>query len=636
MKKTTYTCSMHPEVRKEKPGMCPECGMQLLPSSKEVMEAGATGREKDYDKHAGHNTRTFLMKFWISFFLTVPVVLYSELPRRFLGWTAPAFPGSEYLSPVLGTIVFFYGGWVFIRGAYREIRAGLPGMMTLIGIAISTAYAFSIFQIVFGREQTLFWELTTLITVMLLGHWIEMKSVQGAQSALRVLSKLLPDTAELVLKNEKIKVIPLSELKVDNVFLVRPGGRIPADGVVVEGESEANESMITGESVPVKKSKSDEIIAGTINGDGSLKVRVTKIGEDTFLSGVMRLVEEAQASKSRIQVLSDRAAYYLTMVAIIGGLASFWYWLLAGAGAAFALERFVAVLVIACPHALGLAIPLVASISTMKAAEKGFLVRQRLALEAARNIDIVLFDKTGTLTKGEYGVDTVIPNPEFPIFQLPLSQFESSNSDLPSAAYQILQYAASVDSRSEHFTSKAIVQEAEKLGLELFKVESFERLPGKGVRGVVKSITVLVGGEKLLKEYKLKIGSELKSKIKAFSDQGKTINFVIIGDQLAGALILGDVLREESKEAITALKVMGVRTAMITGDSEEVAAWVADESGIDEYFSRVLPEEKAKKVVDLQKKGLKVAMVGDGINDAPALTQADLGVAIGAGTNVAV
>lgn len=628
MEKTIYTCPMHPEIKRDTPGRCPECGMAL------IVDKG----NREESKHAGHTTKMFLVKFWVSFLLTIPVVLYSELPEKFLGWTAPAFPGSAYLPIVFSTVVFFYGGWVFIRGAYNELRAGLPGMMTLIGIAISSAYIYSLFQtFIFGLEaKTLFWELTTLITVMLLGHWMEMKSVQSAQGALRALSKLLPDTAELVLKNKKTKVILLGELKVDNVFLVRPGSRIPADGKVIEGKSDVNESMITGESMPVEKSKGDEVIAGTINGDGSLKVRVTKIGKDTFLSGVMKLVEEAQASKSRIQVLSDRAAYYLTIIAIVGGLSSFWYWLLAGAGVAFALERFVAVLVIACPHALGLAIPLVAAISTTKAAEKGFLVKQRLALEAARNIDVVLFDKTGTLTKGEFGVDRIIPNPEFPLFKLSLFQFDNPRTDLPGAAYQILQYAASVDSQSEHFASKAIVREAEKLGLQLFEVEDFERLPGKGVRGVVRSITVSVGGEGILKEHRVKLSERLKSEVNSFSSMGKTINFVVIGDQLAGIIILSDLLRDESREAVEALKEIGVKTAMITGDSEEAAAWVAEELGIGEYFSRVLPEEKVKKVTELQKRGLKVAMVGDGINDAPALTQADLGVAIGAGTNVAI
>ncbi|MBI4992026.1 MAG: heavy metal translocating P-type ATPase [Candidatus Harrisonbacteria bacterium] len=633
---------MHPEIQRQKPGLCPECGMKLVPAERK--EGKSVDAESIADKHAGHSTQMFLRKFWISLALTIPVVLYSELPARFLGWQAPAFLGSDYIQLALSTIVFFYGGWIFTRGAWLEVKGRLPGMMTLIGIAIWAAYIYSVLQILLirlgtitGEPSTLFWELTSLITIMLLGHWIEMRSVQGAQRALKELSKLLPDTAEILMKNDKTKIVPISELRVDNVVLVRPGGKIPADGMIIDGSSDINEAMVTGESKPVAKKKNDEVIAGTINGDGSLKVRITKIGENTFLSGVMRLVEEAQASKSRIQILSDRAAFYLTIIAIVSGLSSFWYWIFVGAGAIFALERFVAVLVIACPHALGLAVPLVASISTTKSAQNGLLVRQRLALEAARKIDVVLFDKTGTLTRGEYGIDKIIPNPQFPIFKFALSQFTMPRrTDIPAAGYQLLQFAASVDNRSEHFASKAIVKEAERLGVELLPVENFERLPGKGVRGVVKSITVAVGGEKILKEFKAEIPEELKSQILDLARQGKTINYVIIGDQPAGVIVLADIIREESKEAVKELKNLGVRTAMLTGDSEEVAHWVANELQIDEYFARVLPEDKVDRVKRLQSRALKVAMVGDGINDAPALTQADLGIAIGAGTNVAI
>ena len=640
MKKELYICPMHPEIQRERPGMCPECDMALiagkkvLPASKQVKVPSE--KLMTSERHAGHVTADFLKKFWISLALTIPVILYSDLLEGVVSWRAPVFPGSEYLPLILSTVVFFYGGWVFMRGAWREISGDSPGMMTLIGIAIWSAYAYSVFQIILGREETLFWELTTLITVMLLGHWMEMKSVQSAQGALRELSKLLPDTAEIILHKEKTKIIPLGELKVDDLVLVRPGGKIPADGEVVSGSSEVNEAMITGESKPVSKKKGNRVIAGTINSDGILKILITQIGERTFLSGVMRLVEEAQSSKSKIQILSDKAAFYLTVIAIISGLGSFWYWIFAGAGAVFAIERFVAVLVIACPHALGLAIPLVASISTTLAARNGFLVRQRLALESARKIDIVLFDKTGTLTRGEYGVEKIISNPKFPLFKFSLSQFTTPKSQISSANYQILQFAASVDSKSEHIAGKAIVKEAENSELELLEVENFERLSGKGVRGVVKSIVVAVGGEAMLKEYKIKLSEELGSETSDLSRAGKTLNFVIIGGELAGIIVLSDIIREESREAIASLKRMKVRTAMITGDSADVAAWVAKELNIDEYFSRVLPGEKADKVKKLQSRGLRVAMVGDGINDAPALTQADLGIAIGAGTNVAI
>ncbi|MEK7590150.1 MAG: HAD-IC family P-type ATPase, partial [Patescibacteria group bacterium] len=385
-----YTCPMHPEVQRTKPGLCPDCGMNLVPIKKKF--------QVEYDKHAGHKADIFSKKFWVSLILTLFVVAYSDIVLEVFGWQAPSFPGSNFLPALLGSIVFFYGGWIFIIGAIRELKARLPGMMTLIALAISTAYLYSVFVTVVGRGNTLFWELTTLITVMLLGHLLEMKAVSGAQSALKELSKLLPDTAEVISGNEN-KIVPLSELKTGDVVFVRPGGKIPADGVVVDGRSNVDESMVTGESKPVIKQQGSEVIAGTINGEGSLKARVSKIGENTFLSGVMRLVEEAQASKSRLQVLSDKAAFYLTIIAIGAGAITFFSWIVSGEGVGFAMERLVAVLVIACPHALGLAIPLVASISTTMAAKNGLLVKRRLSLEAARSVDIILFDKTGTLTK---------------------------------------------------------------------------------------------------------------------------------------------------------------------------------------------------------------------------------------------
>ncbi len=594
-----YACPMHPEVRQELPGICPKCGMNLVPA-KPVLE-----------KHAGHSM--FAVKFWTSLVLTLPVLLYSELPQKFLGWQAPVFPGSEYLPLLLGSIVFFYGGWVFIAGAVRELRARLPGMMTLIAIAISAAYAYSVFATFFLIGHALFWEVTTLITVMLLGHWIEMKAVQGSQSALKELAKLLPDAAEVIRGNKTIAV-PLSGLRVGDLVLVRPGAKIPADGVVAEGKSDVNEAMVTGESRPVKKEKGNEVIAGTINGDGTLKVKVAKIGGKTFLAGVMRLVAEAQASKSRLQVLSDRAAYYLTIIAIVSGSITFLAWLFAQEGVAFAVERLVTVLVIACPHALGLAVPLVASISTTMAAQNGLLVKQRIALEAARNMDVVLFDKTGTLTKGEYGVTRIIANPA--------SKHKGS----------ILRLAASVDKPSEHFVAKAIVAEAVKKGVRLLPVREFRRVPGKGVRGMLGRLDVLVGGQSILGA--VKVPPEMEKQVA--QQAGKTIIYVIANKELAGAIALADLIREESRSAINELKALGVKVAMITGDSEDVAQWVSGELGIDEYFARVLPDQKADKVKVLQSRGLKVAMVGDGINDAPALAQSDVGIAIGAGTNVAI
>ncbi|MBI4122858.1 MAG: copper-translocating P-type ATPase [Parcubacteria group bacterium] len=599
---------MHPEIRQDAPGMCPECGMNLVPVKKKTDYGG-------HDKHAGHSTALFFRKFWVSLVLTVPVVLYADVAEKIFKWSAPDFPGSAYVPLALGSVVFFYGGWVFIAGAWRELQARLPGMMTLIGIAISAAYFWSVYA-VFASEEALFWELTTLITIMLLGHWLEMRAVLGAQGALKELSKLLPDTAEVV-RDNTTETVPLSELRENDTVLVKPGAKVPADGIITDGQSDVNESMITGESKPVSKKEGSPVIAGTINGDGVLKIRVANIGEKAFLAGVMRLVAEAQASKSRLQILSDRAALYLTVIAVVGGLTTLTAWLVAGADVGFAVARLVAVLVIACPHALGLAVPLVASISTTKAAQNGFLVKQRIALEAARTIDTVLFDKTGTLTKGEFGVVEVW----------------STNGNTKE---EILQLAASLDALSEHPIAKAVVTEAKKLNLARKEPKRFEALKGRGVRAIVDDNEVMVGGPALLEDMGVSMPAELLKYVQGAGKKGQTIVFALKNRNLLGAIALADIIREESRLAVKALKEMGVRTSMITGDSEDVAAWVSQELGIDEYFARVLPSQKSEKVRELQKRGLKVAMVGDGINDAPALTQADLGIAIGAGTNVAI
>jgi len=575
-----YTCPMHPEIRQDKPGMCPECGMSLIPAKKKKSDM-----DYSHDKHAGHSTAMFLRKFWVSLLLTIPVVLYADVLKTILKWSLPVFPGLEYMPLILGSVVFFYGGWVFLSGAVREIQGRMPGMMTLIGIAISAAYIWSIYAVLAGAE-TLFWELVTLITIMLLGHWIEMRAVSGAQGALKELSKLLPDTAE-VIRGGKTETIPLSLLREHDVVLVKPGTKIPADGTIIDGDSDLNESMMTGESKPVSKKEGNQVIAGTINGDGALQVRVANIGEKTFLAGVMRLVAEAQASKSRLQILSDRAAFYLTIIAVAGGIITLIAWLIAGAETGFAVARLVAVLVIACPHALGLAVPLVASISTTKAAHNGFLVKQRIALEAARTIDTVLFDKTGTLTEGKFVVT-----------------FSSSN--------ETLALAAAVDAHSEHPIAKAIVAEAERKNLPVKQAQNFRRIPGIGAEAVVENKKIFVG------------------------HRGGTDIVVEIKGETLGTIAVSDKIRPEAKESINALRHMSVKTIMITGDSEDVAREVAKELGIDEYFARVLPHQKSEKVKELQKRNMKVAMVGDGINDAPALTQADLGIAIGAGTNVAI
>jgi len=600
-----YVCPMHPEIVSDKPGLCPECGMQLLLSKMS---------EEDFDKHKGHSTNIFKARFWVSLILSVPIVAYSDVAQSLLDYSAPKFFGSEYLSLILASVIFFYGGLIFITSAYRELRAKLPGMMTLIALAISTAYIYSVAVVFFGGGRPIFWELATLITIMLLGHWMEMRAVTGAKSALRELSRLLPDTAE-VIKAGKTVEVPINELKIGDVMLIKPGGKIPADGVVESGESDVDESIVTGESKPVHKKAGAEAIAGTIVGDGSLKVKVTKIGEDTFLAGVMRLVAEAEASKSRLQMLSDRAAYYLTIIAVVVGGITLATWL-SLSDPAFAISRMVAVLVITCPHALGLAIPLVASISTTKAAENGFLIKQRLALEAARNIDVVLFDKTGTLTKGEFGV-TDIYAPEDgndPIF-----------------------LAAAVNAHSEHPLARALVKEIHRTENHILpEVSDFRRIPGKGVFGKIEGKEVYVGSDSLLEDLKIMPKEESIRWTKERGNEGKTLNHVVVDGVYMGSVAMADIIREESREAIKSLREAGIETAMITGDSEDVAKWVAGELGIDIYFARVLPEQKSDKVKLLQSEGKKVAMVGDGVNDAPALTQADVGIAIGAGTNVAI
>ncbi len=615
---TLYTCPMHPEIIQNRPGLCPECGMNLIPAKIKKNDARPNDHHNNhhassFNKHEGHSPNIFKTKFWVSFILSIPIGLYSGLIQTTFHWTAPAFPGSSYLQFILGSIVFFYGGWVFIASAWREIKAKLPGMMTLISIAIITAYAWSLYAVSAGRQDTLFLELATLITIMLLGHWLEMRAVSGAQNALKELSKLLPDTAE-VIRGKQTEIIPIAELNQGDIVLVKPGGKIAADGEVVEGISSIDESLATGESKPVTKHANDKVIAGTVNGDGALKVRVTNIGEQTFLASVMRLIAEAQASKSRLQILSDRAALYLTFTAVSAGVITVIAWIAAGGGTAFAIERLVAVLVIACPHALGLAVPLVASISTTKAAENGFIVKHRLALEAARNMNVILFDKTGTLTKGEYGLTNIWP------------MSVKNERDL-------IQLAASVDAYSEHPVAKAIVLYAREKDIALSEIKEFSRLPGKGSQARVGDALIIVGGAGIIEKNSV---SELPTAVASEHKKGKTIVYVVKNDELAGIIALTDLIREESRQAIKTLKDMGVGVAMITGDADDVAQSVANELGIEEYFSKVLPNEKSEKVKLLQSQGKHVAMVGDGINDAPALTQADLGIAIGAGTNVAI
>lgn len=579
-------------------------------------QAHHQSEHQEHDKHAGHSVAMFKDKFWLSLLLTIPVLVYSEMIQHWLSFTPPSFAGSEYVPFVFSTIIFFYGGLVFIKSAWGELKAELPGMMTLISLAIITAYVYSVATQFFIEGDGFFWELATLVTIMLLGHWLEMASVAKAENALDAISKLLPDKAEKLV-NGKPKQVLLSELRVGDLVLIRPGSSIPVDGVIVDGNSSVDEAAITGESKPVSKSVSDEVVAGTGNQDGSLTVKVTKLGQDTALAGIMRLVADAQSSKSNVQVLADKAAFLLTIIAIITAVVTFVVWLIAK-DAGFALERSVTVLIIACPHALGLAIPLVVSISTALSARNGLLVRRRLALEAARKLDWVLFDKTGTLTKGEHGVTNIWATKGY------------SEED-------ILHLSASLEQNSEHIVGKGIVRKAEIEHVHLDKVTNFKALPGLGVQGTLHGKDVFVAASyRYIEENKLTVPADIAKSIKQAAKEGKTEVYLITDKKVVGALGLADIVREQSKQTIKTLKSMGIKTAMITGDSDEVAAYVAKQLGLDQYFAEVKPEDKAAKVKELQKNGQQVAMVGDGINDAPALTQADIGIAIGAGTDVAI
>ncbi|HEY3211611.1 MAG TPA: heavy metal translocating P-type ATPase [Actinomycetota bacterium] len=558
----------------------------------------------------------FRIRFWVCLALTIPVLLYAEGLWRLFGLEAPDLPGGGVVSFVLATAIYAYGGSVFIRSAGHELRARLPGMMTLVSVGISAAYLYSVATTFWVEGEGFYWELATLVDIMLLGHWIEMRAVGRAQGALSELAKLLPDTAERV-ADDRTEEVPVSAIEAGDVVFVRPGGRVPVDGEVIDGESEMNESMITGESRPVGKRPGNQVVAGTVNGSGALRIRVSRVGEETALAGIMRLVAEAQASKSRAQAIADRAAMVLTYVAIGAGLITMIAWLLADRGADFVAERAVTVVVIACPHALGLAVPLVIAISTTLGARSGLLVRNRLALEVARDLELVVFDKTGTLTLGEIGVVGVA-------------------ADGKASEDHVLAVAAGLEQGSEHPLGRAIVEEASSRGVKPSAVFDFEAQKGRGVRAKVEGHEAYVGGPRLLETLRVRTDGPVAEQAKAWSSEGRTVVHVVEDDRVIGTIALADVIRPESREAVQRLKDMGVRVAMITGDSEDVASSVAQELGLDEYFAQVLPEHKAERVKEIQAKGLRVAMVGDGVNDAPALAQADVGIAIGAGTDVAI
>lgn len=568
------------------------------------------------EAHAGHDIDVLRRRFWVVLFLTFPVLIFSEGLQRLLGFTAPVFPGSEYIPFVFGTVIFLYGGTFFLKGAYGEIADRVPGMMTLISLAITVAFVYSL-AVTFGLPgEALYWELSTLILVMLLGHWLEMRAIGRARGALQELARLMPDLAERV-RDGGVETVPVGELRVGDTVLIRPGAKVPADGEVVQGESSVNEAMITGESRPVPKAARNKVIAGTVNGEGSLRVRVTGVGDETALAGIMRLVSEAQASRSMAQNLADRAAFWLTIIAIAAGVITFSYWFLTPLPRAFALERTVTVLVIACPHALGLAIPLVLAISTALAARSGLLVRDRLALEAARKLDVIVFDKTGTLTRGEHGVVGVRT---------------ARGIDEDSA----LALMAAAERDSEHALARAVVRSAGDRGLSLPEVRDFASIPGQGVKATVDGRTVQVGGPRMLDSIGLQAPPELAEFVEQSREAGHTLVYLVDDGSVTAAAALADVIRPESREAVHELGDMGLEVAMLTGDSEDVARWVASELGITEYYANVLPQDKARRVREIREQGRRVAMVGDGVNDAPALISADVGIAVGAGTDVAV
>lgn len=621
-----YTCPMHPQILKDEPGKCPLCGMNLIP-------LGGTARpEKDehshhhqnhdhhsesdssaagFDKHAGHHSPDFLKRFWITLVLSVPVLLLSHMIQQWLGFTI-AFQGDKYVLLVLGSIIYFYGGMPFFKGFLGEVKAGAIGMMTLVALAITVAYVYSV-AVVFGLPgMDFFWELATLIVIMLLGHWLEMRSQMAASNALQSLVALLPNDVTVERNGSPVK-IKLEQLKNGDTVIIRPGEKIAADGLIVEGSSYLNESMLTGESVPVRKESGGKVIAGSINGDGALKIKATGVGKDSYLNKVINLVQDAQAAKSNTQNLADKVAKWLTIVAIVVGVGTFAYWYITMGDLAFALERMVTVMVTACPHALGVAIPLVVAISTTLSATNGLLIRNRTAFETTRKLSTIIFDKTGTLTKGSHTVQKIIP----------LTEHYSEND--------LLQYAAAVQQNSEHHIAKGIMQTLSERKLELWKSDNFRYMQGIGVTGIVNGKSVVAAGP----NYFVQNNKQVPAIPEEINQDAETVNFILIDDVPVGIVSLADSIREGAKEAIDQLRSMNIKSFLLTGDNEKVAAAVSKQLGMDGYLANVLPHHKQEKVKEFQDKGEIVAMTGDGVNDAPALAAADVGIAVGSGTDVA-
>ncbi|MFQ5796492.1 MAG: heavy metal translocating P-type ATPase [Candidatus Bipolaricaulia bacterium] len=575
-------------------------------------------KHKHGDAHEDHHAkmeRDMKRRFWVMLVVTIPVLILSPTIQDWFGFEV-TFSGSKYVLFALATLIAAYGGRPFFRGAYKSLKSGVLDMMVLVSLAVLTGYFFSVGGTFFFEAADFYWEISTLILALLFGHWWEMRAVRGASGALRELVKLIPPTANRI-ENGDVREVPTAEVEIDDLLLIRPGDKVPIDGIVVDGETTVSEAMITGESKPIHKGTDDEVVGGTINGDGSIKIRVTKVGEETALSQIIELVKAAQSSKPRTQRIADRAAHYLTLTAIIVGVGTFAYWTgIAGAGSLFALTLAITVVVIACPHALGLAIPIVTSISTNLAARNGVLIKNANALETARRIDAIVFDKTGTLTRGEFGVTDVVNTGDW-------------------TEEHILMTAASIEVGSEHVIARGIVQKAKQQGIDLETVKHFTAIPGKGAKAAIADEEIFIGNRRLMEELGVSFDG-FDPTITQLSSQGKTVVYLAADGEVHGVIALADIIRKESRQAVEALKQLGVEVAMLTGDNCQTAAYVAEELGLDTFFAEVLPEDKAGKVESLQRDGKTVAMVGDGINDAPALVQADVGIAIGAGTDVAV
>lgn len=622
---------MHLQVIKDEPGKCTLCGMDLVPigSSKKETHSHHEHQHHDhkehshhsenhnhhsdsgYDKHEGHHTHDFLKRFWVSLIITVPILLLSQMIQEWFGFTV-AFPGDKYVLLALGTIIYIYGGMPFLKGIVGEIKAKAIGMMTLVAIAISVAYIYSVAVVLGLPGMDFFWELATLIVIMLLGHWLEMRSTIAASKALQSLVALLPNDVTVERNGETIK-IKLEDLKNGETIIIKPGEKIPADGTIVDGVSYVNESMLTGESVPVKKEKDGKVIAGSINGEGALRVKATGVGKDSYLNKVINLVQDAQVAKSNTQNLADKVAKWLTFLAIAVGVITFIYWFSSSGDIAFALERMVTVMVTACPHALGVAIPLVVAISTTLSATNGLLIRNRTAFETTRKLSTIIFDKTGTLTKGSHAVEKVIP----------LTDKYSAD--------EMIQYAAAVQQYSEHHIAKGILKTLAERNLELWNSENFSYMAGIGVKAVVNGKEVVAAGPNYFKQNNL---TEPETP-KEINQSIETVNYVFIDNEVIGIITLADSIREGSQEAIDELRKMNIKSILLTGDNEKIAKAVSKQLGMDGYIANVLPHEKQEKVKQYQAKGEVVAMTGDGVNDAPALAQADVGIAVGSGTDVA-